>query len=364
MLSKPRTRPIIGLATLAVLSAACSDRTPSVVDPSLRAAARSPSANLVGTTTVWDFASLAGFTGPLGNPASFTIAGAGTIVATAQMGLTPAAQVYSKGFELPIGSAERGLGLCRAWDSGQCIGPQDSEIGDDYTTVTADGISPYLVLDFSGLTPGSTVQSVTLGSLQLGEGYEEEWSVDGLTWTVAAQHETGPTDPLVVTLSAPTGARFLRFDRDPSGGAGDNYVLMSLTTVSATITGTQGCTPGYWKQTQHFASWVPTGYTQGQLLSSVFTIGSDYSPLGNSSLLDALSFGGGSTLSDKAQILLRAAVSALLNAGNPSVAYALTTSQIVTQVNSALASEDPNVITNLATSLNNFNNGNGGCPLN
>ena len=234
MLSRTRSRPILGLATLALLSAACSDRTASVVDPSLRAAAQSPSANLVSTPTTWDFASLAGKAGPLGNPASFTIAGAGTIVATAQLALNPAAQVYSKGFGLPDGDPERGLGLCRDWNSGQCIGPQDSEIGDDYSTVTADGISPYLVLDFTGLTPGSTVQSVTLGSLQLNEGYLIESSVDGVTYTLMAQHETGPTDPVVQTVSVPTGAKFLRFDPDPKGGAGNNYVLMSVTTVQTT----------------------------------------------------------------------------------------------------------------------------------
>ena len=366
MRSLMNKRPIIALAAVSMLAVACNEQDSTVVSPARRGPARAPSLDL-GPATVWDFVALAGFTGPLGSPKSFTITGAGTIVATAQAGLTPAAQVYSKGFELPVGDPERGLGLCRDWyPDGNCAGGTDAEIGDDYTGVgVADGMSPSLYLDFTGLNSGM-VQSVTLGSLQLGEGYQVYWSADGVNWTLMVKHETGPTDPLVVTLPVPTGAEFLRFDRDPDGVAGDNYVLMSVTTVNTTNIGNQGCTPGYWKQTQHFDSWLATGYTTSQLLSTVFTVPAtdvlNGTPMGSYSLLSALSFKGGSTVSGKAQILLRAGVAALLNAGNPSVAYALTTSQIVSAVNAALASGDLTTITNEATALDKYNNG--GCTLN
>jgi hypothetical protein len=132
--------------------------------------------------------------------------------------------------------------------------------------------------------------------------------------------------------------------------------------------GNQGCTPGYWKQKQHFDSWVGTGYTTSQLLSTVFTVPAGYTlsnkGMGTYSMLDALSFQGGSTLSGKAEILLRAAVAGLLNAGKSNIAYGMTTAQIVSGVNAALASNNATTITNLATAIDGLNNGQGGCPLN
>jgi hypothetical protein len=83
--------------------------------------------------------------------------------------------------------------------------------------------------------------------------------------------------------------------------------------------------------------------------------------LDNITLLDALSFNGGPTVSDAAQILLRQAVAALLSAANPSVDYPLSTAQITSQVNTALATGDRDTILALATRLDRLNNL--GCPL-
>src|SRR5690606_4234097 len=49
-----------------------------------------------------------------------------------------------------------------------------------------------------------------------------------------------------------------------------------------------GCTPGYWKQKQHFDSWI--GFTQNQDYDAVFGVDA-FSP--NRTLLQALSSGGG-----------------------------------------------------------------------
>ncbi|MGD8405700.1 MAG: hypothetical protein PVJ21_18720, partial [Anaerolineales bacterium] len=84
--------------------------------------------------------------------------------------------------------------------------------------------------------------------------------------------------------------------------------------------------------------------------------------LGNYTLLQALSFGGGTGTTDSARILLRAAVSALLNASNQEVEYSLTTSQVIAQVNAALASNNRSTILSLANRLDTYNNL--GCPLN
>jgi hypothetical protein len=124
-------------------------------------------------------------------------------------------------------------------------------------------------------------------------------------------------------------------------------------------TATEGCTPGYWKQTQHFDSWVT--YTPTRTVGSIFT-GVD-SSLSGETLLAALQGGGGPGLVGAETILLRAAVAALLNTSNPSVHYPLTSAQVISEVNAALATSDPSTIPALATTLDNYNNGPGGCPL-
>jgi hypothetical protein len=77
-------------------------------------------------------------------------------------------------------------------------------------------------------------------------------------------------------------------------------------------------------------------------------------------LLDALSFQGGPTVQDAKNILLRAAAAAYLN--SLAVDYPLTTAQVVSMVNTALASGDRDTILSLASVLDANNNGN--CVLN
>jgi len=127
----------------------------------------------------------------------------------------------------------------------------------------------------------------------------------------------------------------------------------------------EGCTPGYWKVKQHWGSWAGTGYTTTQLISSVFNVPAgltkDGLSLGSYTMVGGLSFQGGSTPSGKAEILLRASIAAVLNAGK-GLSYGMTTAQIVDQVNAALASGDGEIMINLATTLDELNNA--GCRLN
>ena len=131
--------------------------------------------------------------------------------------------------------------------------------------------------------------------------------------------------------------------------------------------GNQGCTPGFWKNPKHFALW--TGYTPTQLVSSVYNVpasfpdGSQGSTLAGSTLAAALAFQGGNDLNGAAQILLRASVAGLLNSTSSGVAYPYTTAQIISSTNAALNSGDRNTMINLATQIDNANNGLGGCPL-
>jgi len=121
----------------------------------------------------------------------------------------------------------------------------------------------------------------------------------------------------------------------------------------------QGCTPGYWKQQQHFDSWVV--YTPGTKISSIFTVPGSIN-LGDKTFLQALSFSTGKQDKTGAETLLRAAVAALLNASNPNVDYSYTTTQIVDWVNAAMATGNRQTMLNLATQLDNANNYS--CPLN
>ncbi len=123
---------------------------------------------------------------------------------------------------------------------------------------------------------------------------------------------------------------------------------------------TQGCTPGFWKN--HIDLW--TGFAPGQTVGSVFTIPGSLSSLAGFSLLDALSFGGGSGTLGGARTLLREGVAALLNAASPDVNYAFgdSTAAVIAFVNGGLASGSRGEMLARASQLDTFNNL--GCPLN
>lgn len=124
--------------------------------------------------------------------------------------------------------------------------------------------------------------------------------------------------------------------------------------------GTEGCTPGYWKN--HTDSWADTGYTPGQTVGSVFSGASAFPSLASQTLLQALQGGGGPGTLGAAKILLRAATAALLNAANSGVDYTRTTAEILTDVNAALTSNSRDTMLVLASELDGDNNL--GCPLN
>lgn len=114
-------------------------------------------------------------------------------------------------------------------------------------------------------------------------------------------------------------------------------------------TGAEGLTPGFWKNNaaKHDASaW--SGYSPTQTVSSVF--GSAFSSLGSLTLVEALGTGGGGI-----NALLRHSVAAVLNAANTDVDYAMTTSQIVSAVQAAVAG-GTGAIEQLKNQLDTYNN--------
>lgn len=112
--------------------------------------------------------------------------------------------------------------------------------------------------------------------------------------------------------------------------------------------GGEGCTPGYWKQPQHFDSW--NGYTPSDRFGDIFAA----SPLDNLSLLAVLKQGGGGI-----KALGRHTAAALLNAANAGVASGLTTADVIAAFNAAVASGDIEGQKNIFADLNEQ-----GCPLN
>jgi hypothetical protein len=88
-------------------------------------------------------------------------------------------------------------------------------------------------------------------------------------------------------------------------------------------TGDKGCTPGYWKQSQHFDAW-PAVYTQTTSFDTAFGIGTNWFS-SSFTLLDALGQNGGAV-----NALARHAAAALLNSG--SGFYPLTTAQVIARV--------------------------------
>ncbi len=125
----------------------------------------------------------------------------------------------------------------------------------------------------------------------------------------------------------------------------------------------QGCTPGFWKN--HLSAWGPTGYSPYQKVGTVWPQASAYTFNGKTldqyTLLEALSFPGGTDTNGAAQILLRVGVAALLNAASPNISYPLSASQVISQVGSALSSGDRTTMLKLANQLDAFNNL--PCPL-
>lgn len=112
--------------------------------------------------------------------------------------------------------------------------------------------------------------------------------------------------------------------------------------------GEEGCTPGYWKQPQHFDSWV--GYDPSDDFDTLFGIDA-FDP--DVTLLEALELKGG-----KFNSLARHAVAALLNAANPDVDYPLSESEIIALVQCVDAGSDWESVKD---TLEGFNES--GCPL-
>jgi len=131
----------------------------------------------------------------------------------------------------------------------------------------------------------------------------------------------------------------------------------TTTTTTTTPSGNQygngfhGCTPGYWKQTQHFFAWG--GISQSQSFNTTFGVtqnkvgskyGSGYAT--SFSLLDALNDGGGGI-----SALARQGTAAYLNSLRPGMNFPYSTSQVIAMVQSAIQSGNATTIENTKNAL-------------
>ena len=203
----------------------------------------------------------------------------------------------------------------------------------------------------SGPDLGGMRGNVISGQFNTGQTFS---IVDGLQSNQGAEF-----DAENFAITVPAGATSLTVQALSQGGV----LPASLSWIAATLTvdeppppppGGQGCTPGYWKN--HTESWPPTGYSPTQALSTVFS-STGLGTLASTSMLNALKFGGGSSVTAKKQILLRAAVASVLNAAHPGVAFGSTPASVISAVNTALLSNDPVKIIALATKLDEQNYG-------
>ncbi|HEY0604598.1 MAG TPA: hypothetical protein VGD58_16895 [Herpetosiphonaceae bacterium] len=173
---------------------------------------------------------------------------------------------------------------------------------------------------------------------------EQGWSFNGIAGPITGQKIT-----IITPVDLATDTVMINAGGD-SGGIDFCY---------EEVVRDAGCTPGYWKN--HLAAWSQTGYAPAQTLESAFDV-PDALGIDNTTLAQALGFGGGSGVAGGARILLRAGVAALLNGAHSGVAYPYTANRVIADVNAALASNDRATMLALATTLDNANNG--GCPLN
>lgn len=162
-------------------------------------------------------------------------------------------------------------------------------------------------------------------------------SVDGVELAPTSSALGNGTVELVAIGTAHTIASQMSFEYRASGAIDDLRVCK----VEEEERGEEGCTPGYWKQEQHFDSY-PMGYTPETLMGDIFDACDMYSfdaqkpasgDICELSLLEALSLGGGG-----ANALARHAAAAYLNAASDMVAYYYTTGEIVDMVNAAIES--------------------------
>jgi hypothetical protein len=240
------------------------------------------------------------------------------------------------GSECLTGMAGIPVSLLDAGTDGTCNTGDESPLGG--TTTDGDGF--YL---FDGLTPGNYCVEIERPAgyvctvANAGTDDAADSDMPGADGSLLCQTEDTAENPIALV----SGEDDRRWD------AG-----LVLEDVAPPTGGTQGCTPGYWRQPQHFGNWTSpySPENPATLFAEVFA-----DAFGGKSLLQVVWLGGGGK-----NALGRHAVAALLNAASGDVDYPYTPAEVVSLVNLALTG-DANAIEAQKDEFARFNEL--GCPL-
>ncbi|MDZ4865542.1 MAG: SdrD B-like domain-containing protein [Gemmatimonadota bacterium] len=202
--------------------------------------------------------------------------------------------------------------------------PPTGEIGDFvWNDANANGIQDAGELGI----PGLTVTLSGAASATTTTGPAGDYLFTGLT---AGSYTVTVATPAGYTAS-PTGAGTPATDNNgspasvtlPTNSSSDLTIDFGFF-VPAPPVGGEGCTPGYWKQSQHFNNWTAP-YTPSTQFSAVFE-----NAYPGKTLLQVLNNNGNTTGLDA---LGRHTVAALLDAASSGVNYDLTVAQVISQFN-------------------------------
>ena len=180
------------------------------------------------------------------------------------------------------------------------------------------------------------------------------------TYTVTA---TAPTGFTFTTANSPLATNGTDSNVNPTSvtlAAGGEDLTIDFGFVPLPGSG-QGCTPGFWKQSQKFGNWK--WYTRTDMVDAVFGVTfrstERNNPTGALTLLQALELNG----NGGNEQLFRHGTAALLNAVYQSgVSYPFTAAQVITMVRTAWQSGNATTIANTHRQLSVANER--GCPLN
>ena len=190
------------------------------------------------------------------------------------------------------------------------------------------------VFDYQTITVGPNGGNVCL-EIKVPSCFFQVDFVKGCIIRTLGPYDTNPTN----FYYHPTQNRLLAFAN------GGNNACIPTKPEDPEKLGNEGCTPGYWKQAQHFGNWapnVPTG-TGATRFFDVFSVCNEnnesckYQGLPkNMTLLEALNRGGGGF-----NALARHAAAAYLNASSPNVAYSIKKTDLIVGVVNAFKTGNP-----------------------
>ena len=277
-------------------------------------------------------------------------------------------------------------------DPNEDLIPDQYNIGNAYATVNDSGLQHFIAFTTTAsiqINPASAVDVWYDTDANAATGYalgpigaerQLAWRMDTDTCELSAWDDANGEWDLLATNcdGAPSGigpnkGTFVELGSDTAhlglGGTGKLDICMLFEnadfggyqddTVCFTHEwgngGGEGCTPGYWKQSQHFDSWVNPPYDpETSLFDVMFGVDCTGMACEGKTLLDVLGTGGGGE-----NALGRHAVAALLNAAaNSGVSYYYGTADVIQMVKDAYATGDFQGIKNLFEYENEIS-----CPL-